>query len=129
MHRIYELKDKVVKELAKYGEKDHLDVNEYQVCDMLAHLAKNLCKVIESYEEEDQYSEIGSYGGRVNFSGNTSMMSPEMGMSMGRGRYAKRNALGQYSSTDNFHMELQNLMNNAPNEHVRQKLASVMNEV
>lgn len=28
-----------------------------------------------------------------------------------------------------FQMNLRNLMNTAPNEHVRQKLASVMNEV
>lgn len=142
MHRIYELKEKAVKELAKYGEKDHLDINDYQVADMLAHLAKNLCKVIEAYEEEEEeYSEGsyagGSYGGRVNFRGNTSMArggSSMAGGSMargsyarGRGRGARRDSMGRYSSEGDIRQDIEAAMQEAPNEMVRQKLMEALN--
>lgn len=137
MHRIYELKEKAVKELAKYGEKDHLDINDYQVADMLAHLAKNLCKVIEAYEEEEEeYSEGsyagGSYGGRVNFRGNTSMARGGSSMARGsyargRGRGARRDSMGRYSSEGDIRQDIEAAMQEAPNEMVRQKLMEALN--
>lgn len=131
MHRIYELKDEVIREIAKHGEKDKKDFNDYQMLDVLAHLGKNLCKIIEACEEEEEEYSEGSYGGRVNFRGNTSMAGNRggMGTSMarGRGRYAKRDAMGRYSSADNFRMDFEHMLNEAPNEMVRQKLMEIMN--
>lgn len=138
MHRIYELKEKAIKELAKYGEKEHLDVNDYQCADMLAHLAKNLCKVIEAYEEEEEeYSEAyggGSYGGRVNFRGNTSMAGGRGGSmarggsyARGRGRGARRDSMGRYSSEGDIRQDIEAAMQEAPNEMVRQKLMEALN--
>lgn len=85
MHSLYELKEKLCDELEEYGRQE-LTANSLDVIDKLAHAAKNVCKVIESCEDEE-------------YSGN--MMG---GRSYGyRGRsYARRSRdmRGRYSGTD-----------------------------
>lgn len=116
MHKLYELRDNLIKELETYADKQTLDLPTLDQIDKLAHASKNLCKVIESCEEEDGYSGGYPMGGR---------MMPHFGYS---GRH--RDSRGRYSrATDGFHMELQNLIDNAPNEQTRQKLMSAMNDL
>ena len=118
MHMLYELKDKLCNELKEYGKKDVLDVSSLEVIDKLAHAIKNICKIIEFYENEenDEYS----YG-----------MMPRMPrVSYGRhrdsiGRYSSRD--GGYSGSDNFRMDMQELMQKAPNERVRQQMMDMLN--
>lgn len=45
----------------------------------------------------------------------------------GRGANARRDSMGRYSSTGDFRMELEEIMQDAPNEAVRQKLMETMN--
>ena len=50
------------------------------------------------------------------------------------GQYSMRNvhrdSMGRYSrANSDFRMELQSMIDNAPNESVRQKLMGIMNEV
>ena len=61
MHELYELKEKLCKELKKYSEEE-VSSNSLEIVDKLAHAVKNLDKIIEKYEEEE-YSMRGSYGG------------------------------------------------------------------
>lgn len=58
MHDLYELKDRLVKELENYGKKGDLSAGSLDVVDKLAHAAKNLCKVIEDAEDSG-YSSRG----------------------------------------------------------------------
>lgn len=60
MHRLYELKDKLLNELMSYAGKEMSDAKNLAAVDTLAHATKNLCKVIES--KENEYSGRGSYG-------------------------------------------------------------------
>lgn len=45
----------------------------------------------------------------------------------GRGTNAKRDSMGRYSSAGDFKMELEGIMQDAPNEMVRQKLMDTIN--
>lgn len=120
---LYDVKEKLCKELKAYSKKETLDVASLQAIDTLAHALKNVCKVIECYEEDaDDYS----YASMPRM--------PRMSFARGRGPYAKRDSMGRYSSRDggyapdgDFKMELQELMNSAPNEFVRQKMMEAMN--
>ena len=85
MKELYELKDKLMDELKSYGKKE-MSAGSLDVIDKLAHATKNLCKVIESAEEEEGYSNRYS---RTN------------SYARGRGKYAKRDAMGRYSSDGN----------------------------
>ena len=96
MHELYELKDKLTKELEEYGSQE-MSSGSLEVIDKLAHAIKNICKIIESSEDEE-YSERGSYRmsrnrGRYDWGKNYTRDG-----SYARGQ--RRNAMGRYSRTD-----------------------------
>lgn len=132
MQDLYELKDKLLSELKSYAKKDKLDAASLQIVDTLCHSLKNLCKVIE-----DKEMEMDSYGYSQAAMPRMPRMSYDYDMSYARGRgpYARRDSMGRYSSRDgggysthgDFRMEMQEMMNNAPNEQVRQKMMEAMN--
>ena len=123
MHKIYELKDKLCDELEEYGEKK-LDAGSLDVIDKLAHTIKNLDKIIETYEDEDYSSAYndGMMGGSYERGGNRdgNRYSSRYAMARGRGRNAKRDSMGRYSSDNRMMVdELRDLMNDAPDERTK----------
>ncbi len=110
MHEIYELKEMLMKELEEYGSKGELTGGSLEVIDKLAHAIKNICKIIESAEEEEEYSMAGgSYDGGNMGGGNSYARGGSGGgqggggsyrnsYARGRGRNARRDSMGRYSS-------------------------------
>lgn len=112
MHELYELKEMLCKELEEYGKKGELSAGTLEIVDKLAHAAKNLGKLIEMYEEEEEYS--GAMGGRRynrysregqgggqgggNRGGGNRGGSGGGSYARGRGRNANRDSMGRYSS-------------------------------
>lgn len=142
MHELYELKEKLMKELEEYGSQD-MSAGSLEVVDKLAHAIKNICKIIEAYEEEEGYSEDGrggsyrySYEGggsgnrRYSYEGGRGGQgggngSYARGGGRGRGRNARRDSMGRYSSDgysraeddmDSMIMELREMMGELPPE-------------
>ena len=71
MHKLYKLKDTLVKELSDYGEEGGVTKANLEVIDKLAHAAKNVAKTIECCEKDDYsmamgggYSRRGGYSMR-----------------------------------------------------------------
>lgn len=131
MHKLYELKETLIKELERYADNQTLDLQTLDVIDKLAHAGKNVCKIIETCEEE-QYSEAmsgGSYRSIPHFrmAGSYANDGSYGSYARGRGAGARRDSMGRYSSAADFRADLQELMNNAPNEQVRQRLMETMN--
>ena len=85
MHELYELKEMLCKELEEYGRKGDLDVGSLEIVDRLAHAVKNIGKIIEM--DDGGYSNDGD---RYDMRGGS--------YARGRGRYAKRDTRGRYSS-------------------------------
>lgn len=108
MHELYELKEKLLKELNEYGQQE-LSAGSLQTIDTLSHAIKNICKIIEAGEEEE-YSMRGSYnmGGsrysREGRGGNRYAYEGGQGGSYarGRGRNARRDSMGRYSGTNGY---------------------------
>lgn len=135
MHEIYELKEQLMKELEEYGRKGEMSTGSLEVVDKLAHTIKNLCKIIETAEEEGEYSMAGyrrSYAGG-NGQGMTggSMRS----YARGRGRNARRDSRGRYSSnggysygSDEMIEQLEELMEEAPDQ-VKQDIQRLISKV
>lgn len=129
MHDIYALKDMAIEELEEYGRRGEFSRNELPTIDTLAHLAKNLCKIIAMCEEETGYSYgtrmtmRGNYSGRDHYSdlGSYSSRYPYYGdYSMARGRGARRDSMGRYSGDDDWMMDtLEELKEKAPNDNMR----------
>lgn len=131
MHKLYELKETLVKELERYADNQTLDLQTLDVIDKLAHAGKNVCKIIETCEEE-QYSEAmggGSYRSMPHFRMAGSYVNDGSygSYARGRGAGARRDSMGRYTSAGDFRADLQELANNAPNEQVRQRLMETVN--
>lgn len=131
MHKIVELKEKLIEELEEYGNKGELSMGDLDTVDKLAHATKNLCKVIKEAEEEQYSREGGSYRGSYDgtydngsYEGGSyedgSYRGRSYSMRRGRGPGARRDSMGRYSS-DNGQMvsELRELMADAPDERTR----------
>lgn len=95
MKHLEELKEVVKRELEKFGKQGDISVSSLDKIHKLSDLYKNLCK-IEMLEEEAEggYSEARG-GNRGGSSYDDDMMYSER---RGRGRNAKRDSMGRYSS-------------------------------
>ena len=144
MHELYELKNKITEELKSYAKKGDLTASSLAMIDTLAHALKNIDKVIERCEEdEEMYSSAnmpipvheGGYM-RGSYDGMSNTYSRRMSRegSYARGRGARRDAMGRYSrdgysGDDEMYAELEDLMRNAPDEGTRQKIQSIMQKM
>lgn len=113
MHELYELKDKLCKELEEYGSKQ-LDAGSLEVVDKLSHAIKNLNKIIENYDN-DGYS--NSYD--------------DHRMSYRRNSYARRrDSMGRYSrANDTMISELREMMQDAPDERTRKEFQTFIEKM
>lgn len=122
-----------------------MSAGSLEVIDKLSHAIKNICKIIETYEEEEGYSSENSRGRNYSEEGGGSRTSrnnsyrggsydssyeEEGGGSgrsnrggsyaRGRGRYAKRDSMGRYARAeddmDDMVTELRGMMGDLPPE-------------
>ena len=108
MKELHELKEKLCDELREYGRKEVTGGN-LDVIDKLAHAIKNIDKIIEYSEEEGySYGEPRSYARRRD----------------SRGRYSSR-GYSYHSDMDS----LREMMENAPNESIRQDYQRIMQKM
>lgn len=133
MHELYELKDKLIKELEEHGRKD-LSAGGLEVVDKLAHATKNLCKIIEDMEDSGEYSGR-YYGDGMPYMGGS--YDDGRSYARGRGSNARRDSMGRYSRggysrAGEMAQRLRDLMQDAPDEHTRseiERLASKMEQM
>lgn len=146
MDKLYELKEMLCKELEKYGKEDKLTAGSLEVVDKLSHSIKNLDKIIENYEDEGYSNRGGSYrggsyegnmgGGSYERGGRSNMGGSYRGGSYARGRgsNARRDSMGRYSSegysrADDLMDSLYGLMDDAPNDRVRQEMQKFVTKI
>lgn len=145
MHKLIEYICDELEDLERKAEKDgKLSMTEIQYMDTLAHAKKNLLKSEEMMGEDEEYSMAGgSYAyARDGRGGNRGGGRSNASYARGRGRNARRDSMGRYSSEnrysreggysmaeDDFRMDIEDLMQNAPNERVKQKLRELMSEM
>ena len=140
MDKLYELKEMLCKELEEYGSKGKMDVGSLEVVDKLAHAIKNIDKIIEAKDGEGYSCEYYGDDGMSN-------RAYRRSYARGRGSNAKRDSMGRYASRggsyadggsyargysraeDDFRMELQEIMQSAPNDNIRHKIQAMINEM
>ena len=126
MHKLIEYVCDELDALERKADKEgKLSMAEIQYGDTLAHMKKNLLKA-------DEMSD-GSYGMAYAYEG-TAMSNRRMPYNDVGRSYAKRDARGRYSRdgysrNEDFKADLMELMENAPNDHVRQKIHSIMSDM
>jgi hypothetical protein len=97
MKHLEELKETIKRELEKFAKQGDVSVNTLEKIHKLSDTYKNLCK-IEALESDEGYSE--ARGGRGGYYMHGSSYDDDMMYSerRGRGRNAKRDSMGRYSS-------------------------------
>lgn len=128
MHELYNLKEMLCEELSNYGRSKELSPSSLEMIDTLAHACKNVCKIIESKDEEE-YSGRNSYYGNRRYS-RDGYYYDDGGMSTRRGR----DRMGRFTSRDASDMvhKLREMMEEAPDEASRreiQRLADKMEQM
>jgi len=162
MHKLIEYICDELEELERKADKDgKLSMAEIQYADVLAHTKKNLLKGEEMMSEEDEmysmdggsyrggnsYARGGNRGGnrgggqsrRGGYSmrgGNSYRYEGEGSYARGRGRNAKRDAMGRYSSEGGYSMagdemidELRDMMQDAPDEQTRMEFQRFIQKI
>lgn len=101
MHEeLYKLKETLMHELEEYARKD-MSAGSLEIIDKLAHAIKNICKIIEAYEDEEGYSgDMGAYRNAYTYArgGRYSREGGSRTGSYARGRNTRRDSMGRYSS-------------------------------
>lgn len=127
MHKLYDLKEKLMQELEDYSENGKFSKDDVESIKYIASAIDHICNIAE---ESDEYSNMyygdgGSYedarGG--NRGGNRSY-------ARGRGRNARRDAMGRYSrANDDMIEQLRMMMQEAPDERTRQEFQRFITKV
>ena len=147
MHKLIDFVCDELEDIEQKASKGELSISDVQYADTLAHLKKNLLKSEEMMEEFDEgySSEMrpmdgsmrgGSYrGGSYNRSRDDGM-SYARGDGRGRGRNAKRDSMGRYSSERGYSRdaadmtaELQEMMDDPKYAPVKHDIERLMRKV
>lgn len=144
MQELYELKEKLLKELSEYSENGKFSKEDAEVIKYLSSSVDHLCNIMMDMEEEG-YSEDGggryrySYenggggnrggnqgGGGGSYRGGSYARGGRRGGGRGRGTNARRDSMGRYSSEmgysraeddmDSMIMELREMMQDLPQD-------------
>lgn len=145
MHKLIEYVCEELESLEKKAAKGSMSAAEIEYADKLASLKKNLLKGDMLYEEMGDYSGAvggmntpmmgGSYarGGNTNRGGGS---YDGMSYARGRGRNARRDSMGRYSSERGYSRDavdmadqLRDLMEDAPDDSVRRDIEKLLHKV
>lgn len=130
-----ELEDMLCEELDKIGKEGKLTAGNLDAIQKLTHSLKSI-KTIEAMEEGGYSRDYSGrmypmYYGNSYEDGNRDMGGNSY--ARGRGSNARRDSMGRYSRNysrdDGMVEELRELMEDAPNQHIKQKMQSLITEI
>ena len=103
MKHLEELKESIKRELEKFAKQGDVSVSTLEKIHKLSDTYKNLCK-IEALESDEGYSEARGGRTRSSYAMGGSSYDDDMMYSerRGRGRNAKRDSMGRYSSDGGY---------------------------
>ena len=134
MRYLEDLKDMVCEELEKIAQKGELTTGTLDVTDKLTHTLKSITTIM-AMEDSGYSNDGGSYRGsyRGEFEGATGPYAGDdasyrRGRSMTTGRYISR-ASSRYSRDDGMKAKLEELMNDAPDEHSRREIQRLIDKM
>lgn len=142
MHKLYELKEKLMNELEDYADNGKFSKDDVEAIKYTASAIDHICNIVE--RADDEYSMAmggGSYDGGYyrdgSYEGGSYARGGRRGSSYarGRGRNARRDSMGRYSSegysraSEGIVMELRELMDEAPDDRIRSEIQTLIHKV
>lgn len=102
MHELYELKEKLIKELEDYAQNGKFSKEDVESIKYMASAVDHLCNIMEGAEG---YSQRGGYSRNYSYERGGSMRS----YARGRGGNARRDSMGRYSRADGVEELVENV--------------------
>ena len=136
MHKLIDFVCDELEDIEQKAAKGELSISDVQYADTLAHLKKNLLKSEEMMEEFDEgySSEMRPMDGSMR--GGSYRYDGGMSYARGRGRNAKRDSMGRYSSERGYSRdaadmtaELQEMMDDPKYAPVKHDIERLMRKV
>lgn len=115
MHELYELKEKLIKELEDYAQNGKFSKEDVESIKYMASAVDHLCNIMEG---ENEYSQRGGYSRNYSYERGGNMRS----YARGRGGNARRDSMGRYSNAegvDELVDTVRNMMQDLP-QHLQQ---------
>lgn len=131
MHKLVELKEKLMNELEDYSENGKYSKDDVEAIKYITSSIDHLCNIME----EDGYSNMGDYSNRGYSRRYDDGMNYNSRYSRARGRTnARRDSMGRYSrgysmSDDEMMKELRELMQDAPDDRTRKEFQSFIDRL
>lgn len=130
MEYLYDLKEKLCKELEEYAQKSNMNAGDLEMVHKLTDTIKNVDK-IEMLEEDDGYSRAGNW--EADMRGTYARGSSYRGRKRdSMGRYSRDGRMGGYSRHDSKEAmmeQAQEMMDNATTERERDAIRRFMSEL
>ena len=129
MHKLYELKDKLIQELEDYADNGKFSKDDVEAIKYTASAIDHICNIVEG---SDEYSE--AMGGMMPYMGNS---YAGRGRYNTRGRMSRRGGANQYGSyaggysraSEDIAEQLRGMMAEAPDERIRMEIERLANKV
>lgn len=96
MHELYELKDKLIKELEDYSQNGKFSKEDVESIKYMASAVDHLCNIMERKDDEEEYS-----------------MRSRNSYARGR-RNVRRDSMGRYSTADDLVNTVRSMMSDLP---------------
>lgn len=148
MHELYELKEKLMKELAEYSQNGKFSKEDAENIKYIASAIDHICNIVERADEEEYSSRSYAYdngnmgGGTGSYRGGGGRYSRDGGSyrggrgggsyARGRGQNARRDSMGRYSRGGDTEMmveQLEGLMEEAPSDQIRQQIQQLVQQI
>ena len=91
MHELYELKEKLIKELEDYSQNGKFSKEDVEVIKYMASAIDHLCNIME----DSEYSQRGGYSRNYSYE-----RGGDRSYARGRGQNARRDSMGRYSRAE-----------------------------
>ena len=129
MHKLMELKEKLIEELGDYAENGKFSKEDVEAIKYISSGIDHICNIMER-------DDSGSYGMSYDdgsYDDGSYRRSYRGSYARGRGRGARRDSMGRYSSergysraSDEMVMELRELMDDAPDQQTKQEMERIV---
>ena len=130
MHKLYELKEKLMRELEDYADNGKFSKEDVEAIKYTASAIDHICNIVEG--EDGEYSEAmrgiyNSYDGGMggSYARRNRMSSYARGGRGRRGSYAR----GYSRASEDLAEQLRDIMHDAPDEKIRMEIERLANKV
>lgn len=129
MHKLYELKEKLMRELEDYADNGKFSKEDVEAIKYTASAIDHICNIVEDMDGEYSEAGVNSYEPYDTSYGRMGNSYARRNRGSYRGRSRRSYEYRGYSRTEDLAEKLREIMNDAPDERVRMEIKKLADKV